>query len=190
MGVILSLHPSECENSRRKGPVQAPVKAIAQLARPAGPGTGGGAAALAARPAEPDRQMRKTFLPPLILAATLPLAACWDDEDPADTAAETEATTPVAADEAARKIDEAAAKASAALEARRTESEEGRSRSEIQTLLTPEGFDAERVRRLIETSDRIDEAERTFLLNSLDQIAEDPALLDAFLDRLRAAMAG
>ena len=106
MGVILSLHPSECENSRRKGPVQAPVKAIAQLARPAGPGTGGGAAALAARPAEPDRQMRKTFLPPLILAATLPLAACWDDEEPADTAAETEATTPVAADEAARKIDE------------------------------------------------------------------------------------
>ena len=110
--------------------------------------------------------------------------------NPADTAAATEATTPVAADEAARKIDEAAAKASAALEARRTESEEGRSRSEIQTLLTPEGFDAERVRRLIETSDRIDEAERTFLLNSLDQIAEDPALLDAFLDRLRAAMAG
>lgn len=135
--------------------------------------------------------MRTTFLLPLMLAATLPLAACWDDEEPApDATAGQDAAAPVAADEAARKIDEAAAKASATLEARRAESEDGPSRSDIQTLLTPEGFDETQIRRLIETSDKIDEAERTFLLNSLDQIAQDPALLDAFLDRLRAAMAG
>lgn len=152
--------------------------------------------------------MRHRPVLPILILSVLALAACWEEESDADTATAEDAAVvtdsgsagatadspePVAADQASEKLDQATARASAQLESNRKAQEAKAGVTdgeELERLLTPEGFDADKLRAMLEKADGVDEADRIFLMNSLEQIETDPELLDAFRQRFRDALAG
>ncbi len=59
--------------------------------------------------------------------------------------------------------------------------------AELETLLTPEGFDAERVKALIAESD-LSELDQTTLNGAIDAAQDNPDLLEAVLERVQQVL--
>ncbi|WP_093422105.1 hypothetical protein [Tranquillimonas alkanivorans] len=56
------------------------------------------------------------------------------------------------------------------------------------TVLSPEGYDPERVRLLVEQRAEIEDVERALILQELAEAQDDPAELAAILERIRVIL--
>jgi hypothetical protein len=123
-------------------------------------------------------------------AATTAVEAATDAAVTATEAATEAATdTVAAATETAAEATEAAAEAAteAAAETAEATTEAAATETSVADLLTPEGFSLDKVTVMVNGSD-LDGLKKTLLVGALEKEKDNPELLKAALDQIRAAL--
>jgi len=116
-------------------------------------------------------------------------AAATATEAATEAAAEAVEATTEAVTETAAEATEAAAEATteAAAETAAATTEAAATETSVADLLTPEGFSLDKVTEMVNGSD-LDGLKKTLLVGALEKAKDNPELLKAALDQIRAAL--
>ena len=100
---------------------------------------------------------------------------------------EAEAAVETAVEEVEETVEAAEATTEAAAETAAATTEAAATETSVADLLTPEGFSLDKVTEMVNGSD-LDGLKKTLLVGALEKAKDNPELLKAALDQIRAAL--